>query len=105
MSEITSQEYGSFLYDIKQRIRKRQLQALRSVNRELVELYWEIGELIYKKQKTLGWGKSVVETLAQDLQADFPGRNGFSARNLWNMREFYNSYVERPNLQPLVAES
>ena len=101
---MTPQGYGSFLHEVKQRIRERQLQALRSVNRELVELYWEIGELIHQKQKALGWGKAVVETLAQDLQAEFPGRNGFSARNLWNMREFYNSYADRPNLQPLVAE-
>ncbi|MEO0395988.1 MAG: PDDEXK nuclease domain-containing protein [Cyanobacteria bacterium P01_A01_bin.137] len=98
------QGYGSFLHEVKQRIRERQLQALRSVNRRLVGLYWEIGELIHKKQQALGWGKSVVETLAQDLQAEFPGRNGFSARNLWNMREFYNSYAEWPNLQLLVAE-
>lgn len=101
---MTPQDYGSFLHEVKQRIRERQLQALRSVNRELVELYWEIGELIHQKQQALGWGKSVVETLAQDLRAEFPGRNGFSARNLWNMREFYNSYVNRPNLQTLVAE-
>ncbi|WP_246564537.1 PDDEXK nuclease domain-containing protein [Leptothoe spongobia] len=101
---MTPQDYGSFLHEVKQRIRERHLQVLRSVNRELVELYWEIGELIHQKQQALGWGKSVVETLAQDLQAEFPGRNGFSARNLWNMREFYNSYADRPNLQPLVAE-
>ncbi len=74
------------------------------MNRELVGLYWDIGELIHRKQETLGWGKSVVETLARDLQAEFPGRNGFSSRNLWNMREFYFTYETRPNLQPLVAE-
>lgn len=51
-----------------------------------------------------GLGKAVVETLAQDLQAEFPGRNGFSARNLWNMREFYCTYADRLKLQPLVAE-
>jgi predicted nuclease of restriction endonuclease-like (RecB) superfamily len=45
-----------------------------------------------------------VETLARDLQAEFPGRNGFSARSLWNMREFYREYVDKPNLLPAVAE-
>lgn len=104
MSELNSQDYADFLYEVRQRIRDRQLQALRSVNRELVELYWEIGKLIHHKQEVMGWGKAVVETLAQDLQVEFPGRNGFSARNLWNMREFYCTYVDRPNLQPLVAE-
>lgn len=104
MSELTTQDYVDFLYEVRQRIRERQLQALRSVNRELVGLYWEIGKLIHQKQAEMGWGKAVVETLAQDLQAEFPGRNGFSARNLWNMREFYCTYADRLKLQPLVAE-
>ena len=77
---------------------------MRSVNRELVELYWAIGEMIHQKQTALGWGKSVVETLARDLQAEFPGRNGFSANNLWLMRQFYVEYVHKPNLRPLVGE-
>ncbi|MCK7579984.1 MAG: PDDEXK nuclease domain-containing protein [Chromatiales bacterium] len=96
--------YPEFLAQLKAGIRRRQYQALRAVNRELVGLYWEIGQAIHQKQEELGWGKAVVETLARDLQAEFPGRNGFSARNLWNMREFYLSYSEWPKLQPLVAE-
>lgn len=104
MSDIRANEYNEFLVDLKTRIRRRQYQALRAVNKELVALYWEIGEAIDAKQQQLGWGKSVVETLAKDLQAEFPGRNGFSARNLWNMRDFYLAYSLQPKLQPLVAE-
>lgn len=52
----------------------------------------------------MGWGRSVVENLARDLQLEFPGRNGFSAQNLWLMRQFYGVYSTRPNLQPLVRE-
>ncbi len=104
MSEIRTTEYAEFLVDIKSRIRQRQYQAFRAVNTEMVALYWEIGESIDRKQQKLGWGKAVVETLARDLQAEFPGRNGFSARNLWNMRDFYLAYAEHSKLQPLVAE-
>jgi predicted nuclease of restriction endonuclease-like (RecB) superfamily len=104
MSEIDRQDYANFLHEIKKQIRDRQLQAMRNVNRELVGLYWEIGEMIHQKQASLGWGKSVVETLARDLQAEFPGRNGFSTQNLWFMRQFYVEYADRPNLQPLVRE-
>jgi predicted nuclease of restriction endonuclease-like (RecB) superfamily len=104
MSELNSQDYANFFREVKKYIRDRQLQAMRSVNRELVALYWDIGQLIHQKQEALGWGKSVVETLAIDLQAEFPGRNGFSAQNLWFMRQFYNEYVGKPNLQPLVRE-
>jgi predicted nuclease of restriction endonuclease-like (RecB) superfamily len=104
VSEMNPQDYAGFLHEIKGRIRDRQLRAMRSVNRELMSLYWEIGELIHRKQERLGWGKSIVETLARDLQAEFPGRNGFSANNLWLMRQFYCEYVEQPDLQLLIGE-
>ncbi len=101
---IPHTDYPAFLAHLKTQIRQRQLQALRAVNHELVALYWEIGESIYHKQQSLGWGKSVVETLARDLQAEFPGRNGFSAQNLWLMRQLYSEYNNKPILQPLVRE-
>jgi predicted nuclease of restriction endonuclease-like (RecB) superfamily len=104
MSEIPATDYGDFLVAVKTRIRQAQYQALRAANKELLSLYWDLGESILRKQETLGWGKSVVENLARDLQAEFPGQNGFSARNLWNMRDFYTEYSARPKLQPLVAE-
>lgn len=104
MNELSANDYLGFLVEIKTRIRQAQYQAFRAVNNELLSLYWDLGESIHQKQKSLGWGKSVVETLARDLQAEFPGRNGFSARNLWNMRDFYGEYSALPKLQPLVAE-
>ena len=104
MSELIPQDYLSFLTELKGRIRRAQYQALRAANAELVKLYWEIGESIHLKQEQVGWGKAVVESLARDLQAEFPGRNGFSARNLWNMKDLYSVYSTRPKLQPLVAE-
>ena len=96
--------YGDFLHEVKTHIRQRQYQALRAANKELLTLYWWLGENISRRQAEQGWGKAVVETLACDLQAEFPGRNGFSARNLWNMLDFYREYANRPKLQPLVAE-
>ena len=104
MSNLIPDDYGPFLADLKVRIRQAQYEALRAANKELLQLYWDIGESILRKQQEVGWGKSVVETLARDLQDEFPGRNGFSARNLWNMRDLYREYSSRPKLQPLVAE-
>lgn len=104
MSNVVVQGYLEFLAQLKSQIRSRQYQALRAVNRELVALYWDMGEAINNKQQELGWGKSVVENLARDLQTEFPGRNGFSAQNLWFMRQFYRDYCEKPILQPLVRE-
>lgn len=96
--------YGDFLIEIKAQIRQRQYQALRAANRELLELYWWMGENISRRQSEQGWGKGVVEALARDLQTEFPGRNGFSAPNLWLMRQFFNEYSAKPKLQPLVRE-
>jgi predicted nuclease of restriction endonuclease-like (RecB) superfamily len=92
------------LGEVKQRIRSAQYEALRAVNRELITLYWDIGQRIVTRQKQAGWGKSVVEQLAKDWQAEFPGITGFSAANLWRMQLFYQSYAENEKLTPMVRE-
>ena len=61
-------EYQNFFVEVKNRIRSAQYDALRAVNKELVTLYWDLGKMISEKQKAQGWGKSVVENLAIDLQ-------------------------------------
>jgi predicted nuclease of restriction endonuclease-like (RecB) superfamily len=96
--------YLKFLSDIKDRIREAQYSALKSVNKELVSLYWDLGRKIVEKQQAYGWGKAVVETLAKDLQKEYAGIKGFSAQNLWYMRQFYLNYKDNPKLQPLVGE-
>jgi predicted nuclease of restriction endonuclease-like (RecB) superfamily len=57
-----------------------------------------------EKQEQFGWGKSIVENLSKDLQKEFVGVKGFSSRNLWYMRNFYNHYHKNEKLQPMVAE-
>jgi predicted nuclease of restriction endonuclease-like (RecB) superfamily len=96
--------YTTLLGDIKQKIRTAQYQALKAVNSQLITLYWEIGQSIIEQQQGQTWGKAVVEQLAKDLQAEFPGIKGFSARNIWNMRNVYLAYHQNEKLQPLVAE-
>ena len=97
-------KYGSFVKEIKELIRKRQYEALKQVNTELIQLYWDIGKEINRQQDQKGWGKSIVEILANELQKEFPGVQGFSARNLWRMRNFYVEYSANSILPPLVAE-
>ena len=60
--------------------------------------------MIVDKQKQGGWGKFVVEQLSKDIQKEYPGIQGFSERNLWNMRLFYSEIQRHEKLQPLVAE-
>jgi len=100
--KLISAEYNHFLKGIKQRILTAQYEALKSVNKELILLYLDIGGKIVSNQKKHGWGKAVVETLARDLQIEFPGIAGYSADNLWRMRKFYLNYANKPKLAPLV---
>lgn len=100
----STSDYAQFLHNIKTRVQHARIAASRSVNRELIALYWSIGKDIVEKQEELGWGKSVVEQLSKDLKKEFPGTEGFSARNLWDMRRFYEEYQSDTNLQQLVAE-
>ena len=77
MSVVITAEYKSFLKEIKDRIYKAQYDALKAVNKELINLYWDIGRSIVAKQDALGWGKAIVETLAKDLQKKFSWIQGF----------------------------
>ena len=98
--------YTTLLADLKARVRAAQLRAAVSVNRELILLYWDIGKIIVEAQKTKGYGKQVVERLAEDLQKEFPGTAGFSPQNVWYMRSFYLAWTKEPQkLQQPVGES
>lgn len=85
MANIMNRDYKSFLNDIKSRITVSRIQAVRSVNRELILLYWEIGKMIVARQKKHGWGKNVVEQLSMDLTREYETFGGFSKDNLWRV--------------------
>ncbi len=104
LSTDQEQHYLSFLDEVKSHIRETRIRFARTVNKELIHLYWWIGRGIAEKQEQLGWGKSVVEQLSLDLRRTFSGRAGFSAQNLWYMRQFYLEYRDDKNLQQLVGE-
>jgi len=103
-SNDRSGEYREFLAEIRQKIRDAQYNALKAVNKELINLYRDIGKMIVERQKKLGWGKSVVEKLSADLQKEFPAVKGFSSQNLWYMRMFYLEYHDNSFLQPMAGE-
>src|ERR1051325_5130036 len=101
---LSHPDYPAFLAALKERILRARISAARAVNRELILLYWDIGRGIVERQQSLGWGESVVELLARDLQAAFPEMRGFSARNLWYVRRLFAEYAEPVILQQLAAE-
>lgn len=93
--------YKKLLEDLKVRIRSSQIKAALRVNQELILLYWEIGKEIYDRQENEKWGSSVIERLAQDLQNEFPGVQGFSRANIFYMRAFY---LANQKVQQLVGQ-
>lgn len=102
--EITSEKYNKFLEEIKNKIEKSRITAIRKVNKEMMNLYWNLGEEIHFQQEKHGWGKSVIEKLSVDLQREFQATEGYSARNLWDMRRFYLEYKNQPKLKSLALE-
>jgi predicted nuclease of restriction endonuclease-like (RecB) superfamily len=96
--------YADFLDGLKQRIRSAQVKAALAVNRELVLLYWQIGQEILSRQQKNGWGAKIIDQLAKDLKREFPEVSGFSSRNLKYMRAFAESYPDEPIVQEVLAQ-
>src|SRR5437773_1879100 len=97
--------YAELLEDLEGRVRTAQLRAAVAVNREMIQLYWDIGRLIVERQERQGWGKGIVDRLAKDIQKAFPGLKGFSPGNVWRMRSFYLAYTKEVTILPqAVAE-
>jgi predicted nuclease of restriction endonuclease-like (RecB) superfamily len=93
-------DYADFLDSLKTRVRQAQTKAMLSVNRELIQLYWDIGRGIVQRQEQAGWGRAIVERLADDIQKSFPGMGGFSRTNVFRMRAFYLAYKELSEVVP-----
>ena len=102
-SPLIPQNYDVVLQSLKQRIRKAQLRATLSVNRELIFLYWQIGSEILERQRSEGWGTKVVERLAKDLKIEFSDVKGFSRSNLLYMRSFAEAYQDEEIVQRSVG--
>ena len=94
--------YEDFLRDIKDRVQTAQLRAALALSREIVFLYWQIGNEIRERQSRHGWGAKIVQRLAADLKAAFPGIEGFSRTNLLYMRAFAEAYVDSAIVQQLL---
>jgi predicted nuclease of restriction endonuclease-like (RecB) superfamily len=97
-------DYAAWLTELKTRIHTAQQRASLSVNRELVLLYWQIGQDILARQHREGWGTKVIERLAQDLRNAFPDMKGFSRANLMYMRAFAEAWPEPAIVQQAVGQ-
>jgi predicted nuclease of restriction endonuclease-like (RecB) superfamily len=90
--------------DIADLIAQAKQRAVQAVNTTLIELYWTVGERISRKIAMSEWGDGVVEQLARYLAQTQPGLRGFTRRNLFRMKQFYEAYEEHELVPPLVTQ-
>ena len=104
LSITQDKEYQNLIADIKTKIKNSQQQAFLAVNKEMIKLYWDIGEKIVLKQSEQKWGDSVVDQVSSDLQLEFPGITGYSRSSVYRMRQFYLAYYNKPIVQALLGQ-
>ena len=100
-SKIEIHQYKKIFENIKKEVLKSQYKAMQVVNTEMIYMYWNIGRII---SENISWGNKFVDNLSIDLKREFPNIQGFSVRNLRNMRKFYEEYHEVEILQTLSAK-
>ena len=100
-NELDINKYKIILENIKREVLKSQYKAMQAVNTELIYLYWNIGKII---SENIVWGNKFVDSLSTDLRMEFPNIQGFSVRNLRNMRKFYEEYPDLSILQTVSAK-
>src|SRR5258708_34802857 len=88
----TDKQYKKWVIELKGRIQTAQIKAALTVNRQLLELCWELGKEIFEKQRAANWGEGLIEQLSKDLTNAFPGRNGFSRTNLFCIQKWFQFY-------------
>jgi predicted nuclease of restriction endonuclease-like (RecB) superfamily len=107
MSDLSVQNYQTWLNQLKSDIRAAQQRSVLAVNQELIKLYWRIGKDILQRQLDQGWGAKVIEQLANDLRQAFPDLKGFSRTNLLYMRSFAENWADfeqNPIVQQAVGQ-
>ena len=85
-------------------IHKARYNAIKSVNTELIKLYWSIGEYISGKIVSAEWGDAVVDQLADYIQNSHPEFKGFTRRGLYRMRQFYEIYRRSQFVSTLLTQ-
>jgi hypothetical protein len=102
---VNDQElHGNAFGEVIAIIDKARENAFRAVNRELINMYWNIGDYVSRRIAEGGWGKSVVKEFSAFIQSRYVGIKGFSPQNIWRMKQFFETYQGNAKLSPLVRE-
>ena len=103
-SGTVTETHAQAFTEIMTIIRGGRQKAFCAVNTTLIDLYRQVGEYISRKVREAGWGRSVIQQLAEHIQKTEPNTRGFSAQNLWRMKQFFEAYQGPEKLSPLVRE-
>ena len=101
MSEI---EITGVFEDVLGMIYSAKQKAEYQVNSTIIDLYWSIGEYVSKQIDVNGWGKSTVKALSEYILSKEPGIRGYSSQNIWRMKQFYETYKDKPVLINLMNQ-
>lgn len=106
---VTSQEvsldkeYIEWLNELKIRFRSAQIKAAVKVNSEQLLFNWLLGRDLVIRKAEEKWGSGIVNRVSLDLQAEFPKAKGFSARNLWFMKQWYSFYSVNTKAKSVIS--
>ncbi|NCU32047.1 MAG: DUF1016 family protein [Candidatus Moranbacteria bacterium] len=103
MTELELRDKNAF-QEVLAMIKEARTKVAKTINNELIDLYWNIGEFISHKSKKDGWGSGTVRNLSDYLRETEPNSKGFSSQNLWRMKQFYETYYHNKKLSLLVRE-
>lgn len=98
-------DYGLWLKELKTKIRSTQIRAALAASRKLILFYWELGGDLSLKLEETNRGAKVIDQLAKDLRSEFPDMQGFSRRNLYYTKKFYEIFSSFPDDMQIVPRS
>jgi predicted nuclease of restriction endonuclease-like (RecB) superfamily len=104
MEQQSISNYNQAILAIKSAIVQSRYRAATLVNREMLSLYFGIGEYISKNSREGFWGTNAIEVIAQQLQNELPGLRGFSATSLKKMRTFYDEWKSLLSNRPFSTD-
>ncbi|MBB3696678.1 DUF1016 family protein [Flammeovirga yaeyamensis] len=99
-NELEKPEYIDWIIGLKSKIRKARNKLVQSLNNQLIELYWLIGQEVVEKQESSNWGSNFIEQIAKELRGEFPDVKGFSRRNIYAIRQWYKFYSVKYEFVP-----
>ena len=108
VSQIRKVEYGkneiSLADNLINIINTARENAFKKVNEELISMYWQVGEYLHREAQKSTFGDSYIDSIANEIQEEFPGIKGFNRRGLYRMKQFYETYAENEVVTPLVTQ-